>query len=93
MGCVTSSRAVAYNSVISSMASSAADFVDSQRAKLLACEALLICSGAATRLPGRDSVANGLDADTKGFDLTARAAALEIAVRDSIFVLFLVAVY
>lgn len=64
------------------MASSAADFVDSQRLKVLTCEALLIWRGAAEKR-GRDSVANGLKPGV-GLGRARRARALGSEVRDNI---------
>jgi hypothetical protein len=76
----TSSLAVAYSSVISSITSSAVDLVDSQRLKLLTCEALRMWRRVLGKR-GRDSVASGLAVLFE--HATRLAVALDSTVRDS----------
>jgi hypothetical protein len=73
---------------MSSMASSAADFVDSHLLKLFTCEALRIWSGVAANR-GRESVPNGLEPSV-GFVRTRRAAARDRAARDNMMASVLV---
>jgi hypothetical protein len=81
----TSSLAVEYSSVISSMASSAADFVLSHLLKLLTCDAALIWRVVAAKR-GRDSVPNGLEVEM-GFERTRRAVARDNTARDNMVVM------
>lgn len=67
--------------MISSMASSAADFVLSHLLKLFTCEAALIWRVVGAKR-GRDSVPNGLEVEM-GFWRTSRAAARDSAARDN----------
>jgi hypothetical protein len=77
----TSSLAVEYSSVISSIASSAADFVLSHLLKLFTCDAALIWRVVAAKR-GRDRVPNGLETGI-GFERTMRAAARDSTARDN----------
>lgn len=77
----TSSLAVEYSSVISSMASSAADFVLSHLLKLFTCDAALIW-GVVGANRGRDRVPNGLEVEV-GFWRARRAAARDSAAREN----------
>jgi hypothetical protein len=77
----TSSLAVEYSSVISSMASSAADFVLNHLLKLFTCDAALTWRVVGAKR-GRDRVPNGLEVEM-GFERTRRAVALENTARDN----------